>query len=45
MNIRCSNLLFVNQATSYGIDVLVNLDTNEVTYPKTSSNRRFTIEY
>ncbi|KGU03071.1 hypothetical protein MEQ_05140 [Candida albicans P87] len=32
--IGCSNLLFVNQATSYGIDVLINLDTNEVTYPK-----------
>lgn len=32
--IGCSNLLFVNQATAYGIDVLINLDTNEVTYPK-----------
>ncbi|KAI5956696.1 hypothetical protein KGF57_003416 [Candida theae] len=35
--IGCSNLLFVNQATSYGVDVLINLDTNEVTYPKTLS--------
>ncbi|KAI3406536.2 hypothetical protein KGF56_000668 [Candida oxycetoniae] len=33
--IGCSNLLFVNQATLFGVDVLINLDTNEVTYPKT----------
>ncbi|CAK9442265.1 uncharacterized protein LODBEIA_P60080 [Lodderomyces beijingensis] len=33
----CSNLLFVNQATMFGIDLLVNLDTLEVTYPKTLS--------
>lgn len=35
--IGCSNLLFVNQATLYGVDLLINLDTNEVTYPKTLS--------
>lgn len=29
----CSNLLFVNQAKSFGVDLIVNLDTNEVSYP------------
>ncbi|KAI5959799.1 uncharacterized protein KGF55_005031 [Candida pseudojiufengensis] len=35
--IGCSNLLFVNQATTYGIDLLINLDSNEISYPKTIS--------
>lgn len=39
--IGCSNLLFVNQATLYGVDLLINLDTNEVTYPKTLSTPEF----
>lgn len=29
----CSNLLFVNQLEHYKIDLLVNLDTNELTFP------------
>ena len=32
--VGCSNLLFVNQASMFGVDLLINLDTNEVTYPK-----------
>lgn len=39
--IGCSNLLFVNQATLYGVDLLINLDTNEVTYPKTLSTPEY----
>lgn len=31
--IGCSNLLFVNQAKAYKIDLIVNLDTNEISYP------------
>lgn len=32
--VGCSNLLFVNQASTFGVDLLINLDTHEVTYPK-----------
>lgn len=32
--VGCSNLLFVNQAKNYGIDIVMNLDTNEISYPK-----------
>ncbi|EGW30050.1 uncharacterized protein SPAPADRAFT_73466 [Spathaspora passalidarum NRRL Y-27907] len=32
--IGCSNLLFVNQAAQFNVDIVVNLDTNEVTYPR-----------
>lgn len=32
--IGCLNLLFVSQAEKYDVDVIVNLDTNEVVYPK-----------
>ncbi|CAI5760335.1 unnamed protein product [Candida verbasci] len=32
--IGCSNLLFVNQASGKGIDLVINLDSNEITYPK-----------
>ncbi|CAK7896790.1 hypothetical protein CAAN1_17S01266 [[Candida] anglica] len=32
--IGCSNLLFVNQSEKLGVDILVNLDTNEITYPQ-----------
>ncbi|RLV89997.1 Late secretory pathway protein AVL9 [Spathaspora sp. JA1] len=35
--IGCSNLLFVNQAREFNVDVVINLDTNEVTYPKTNN--------
>lgn len=30
----CSNLLIVNQAAHYKFDILVNLDTSEVTFPQ-----------
>lgn len=32
--IGCSNLLIVNQAKSFNVDMLINLDTHEVTFPK-----------
>ncbi|CAN3371907.1 hypothetical protein DIURU_004614 [Diutina rugosa] len=32
--IGCSNLLFVNQAKSFGVDIIINLDTSEVTFPQ-----------
>lgn len=31
--IGCSNLLFLNQAENYHVDLIVNLDTGELTYP------------
>ena len=31
--IGCSNLLFVNQAEKFAVDLVINLDTNEVTFP------------
>ncbi|CUM68580.1 uncharacterized protein PRCAT00006307001 [Priceomyces carsonii] len=31
--VGCSNLLIVNQAERFKIDVLINLDTNEVSFP------------
>ncbi|KAI5950319.1 hypothetical protein KGF54_005136 [Candida jiufengensis] len=39
--VGCSNLLFVNQATLFGIDLLINLDTNEISYPKSISQPDF----
>lgn len=47
--VGCSNLLIYNQAAHYKIDVVVNLDTNQVTYPLgcpeelqlSSSDKRF----
>ncbi|ODV79722.1 uncharacterized protein CANTADRAFT_49196 [Suhomyces tanzawaensis NRRL Y-17324] len=33
--IGCSNLLFINQAEKFKVDLVVNLDTDELTYPKT----------
>lgn len=32
--IGCSNLLFVNQAKLFGVDIIINLDTSEVTFPQ-----------
>ena len=32
--VGCSNLLFVNQLESLNVDLLINLDTNELSYPK-----------
>lgn len=32
--IGCSNLLFLNQATTLGVDMIVNLDTNQVLFPQ-----------
>ncbi|CUM46080.1 uncharacterized protein AC631_03369 [Debaryomyces fabryi] len=32
--VGCSNLLFVNQLESLNVDLLINLDTTELTYPK-----------
>ncbi|KAL6451465.1 AVL9 Late secretory pathway protein AVL9 [Candida maltosa Xu316] len=34
--VGCSNFLFLNQAIKYDVDILINLDLNEVTYPKTN---------
>lgn len=31
--VGCSNLLFVNQAEKYNIDLLINLDTCEISFP------------
>lgn len=33
--VGCSNLLIVNQLASFKVDLLVNLDTRQVTYPMT----------
>jgi hypothetical protein len=35
--VGCSNLLFVNQAESYKIDIIVNLDNNELMFPNGKS--------
>lgn len=35
--IGCSNLLFVNQLKSLGVEVMINLDTFDVTYPQTNN--------
>ena len=35
--VGCSNLLFLNQAENYKIDIIVNLDNNELTFPKGKS--------
>ncbi|KAG7663381.1 uncharacterized protein J8A68_003129 [[Candida] subhashii] len=34
--IGCSNLLIVNQAKKFDVDILIDLDTQEVTFPKTN---------
>ncbi|KAK6454239.1 transport protein Avl9-domain-containing protein [Scheffersomyces xylosifermentans] len=31
--VGCSNLIFVNQAANFEIDLLINLDTNEISFP------------
>lgn len=36
--IGCSNLLFVNQAKQFGVDMIINLDTLEVQFPQGKSD-------